>query len=111
MGQPKVKTRYKGGVLEDRLNRSPVDVWQRRARTRFWLIFLGILILIAVWFVWRFFSSSPRTFQEVTTHFKYGSIGSEPGGSITTPVGGALRRHADRTGALAVSTAAERAAR
>jgi hypothetical protein len=32
----------------------------------------------------------PTEYDDITEHFKYGSIGSEPGGSLLNPVGGAL---------------------
>ncbi len=38
----------------------------------------------------RLTSDSPVEYDDITEHFKYGSIGSEPGGSLLRPVGGAL---------------------
>jgi mono/diheme cytochrome c family protein len=35
-------------------------------------------------------ANRPRVFDEITEHFKYGSIGSEPGESLLRPIGGAL---------------------
>ena len=35
-------------------------------------------------------SDSPVAYEDVTEHFKYGSIGSEPGGSLLRLVGGSL---------------------
>jgi mono/diheme cytochrome c family protein len=35
-------------------------------------------------------SNSPIVYQDITEHFKYGSIGSEPGGSLMRPIGGVL---------------------
>ena len=32
----------------------------------------------------------PTTYDDIQEHFKYGSIGSEPGGSLLSPVGGVL---------------------
>ena len=39
-------------------------------------------------------SDSPVTYSEITEHFKYGSIGSEPGGSLLQPIGGVLPPYA-----------------
>ena len=50
----------------------------------------------APWWSWsgRCWSLSqptgPSTYEDITEHFKYGSIGSEPGGSLLAPVGGVL---------------------
>src|SRR5215218_8594423 len=35
-------------------------------------------------------SNSPVLYADITEHFKYGSIGSEPGGSLMRPIGGVL---------------------
>jgi hypothetical protein len=35
-------------------------------------------------------SNQPVVYEDITEHFKYGSIGSEPGGSLLQPIGGAL---------------------
>ena len=35
-------------------------------------------------------SNRPVTYDDIAEHFKYGSIGSEPGGSLLRPIGGAL---------------------
>ena len=32
----------------------------------------------------------PTTYADIKEHFKYGSVGSEPGGSLLSPVGGVL---------------------
>jgi len=46
--------------------------------------------IVAVWVVVSLRRDRPVTYDEITDHFKYGSIGSEPGRSLLTPVGGAL---------------------
>jgi hypothetical protein len=61
-----------------------------RFRRTILLVLLGIVILVAIWFTWRFFSDRPVTFTTAEEHFKYGSIGSEVGGSVFEPVGGIL---------------------
>ena len=35
-------------------------------------------------------SNQPVVYEDIAEHFKYGSIGSEPGGSLLRPIGGAL---------------------
>ena len=35
-------------------------------------------------------SNQPVVYEDIVEHFKYGSIGSEPGGSLLRPIGGAL---------------------
>jgi hypothetical protein len=54
---------------------------------------VAILVLVLLAGVWVFMSvraDDPVTYSEITEHFKYGSIGSEPGGSLLQPVGGVL---------------------
>ncbi|MQA30840.1 MAG: cytochrome c [Luteitalea sp.] len=48
------------------------------------------VVLVAAWAVGSIASDRPEEYGEITEHFKYGSIGSEPGGSLLRPVGGAL---------------------
>src|SRR5438477_2824780 len=43
-----------------------------------------------MWLVRTLTGDRPVDYAEITEHFKYGSIGSEPGGSLFTPVGGVL---------------------
>jgi mono/diheme cytochrome c family protein len=57
------------------------------------LVLVGALILVAVLAVWAVASvrtDRPVTYDDIQEHFKYGSIGSEPGGSLLSPVGGVL---------------------
>ena len=52
-----------------------------------------VLIVVAVAGVWVLLAlgtDRPVEYEEITEHFKYGSIGSEPGVSLLRPVGGAL---------------------
>jgi mono/diheme cytochrome c family protein len=49
------------------------------------------LALVAVaWVVVSLRVDRPVTYEAIDDHFKYGSIGSEPGGSLLSPVGGVL---------------------
>ena len=47
-------------------------------------------VALAVWVFASLRSDRPETYGDITMHFKYGSIGSEPGGSLLDPIGGAL---------------------
>jgi len=49
---------------------------------------IGLLALL--WLVAMLRSDQPVLYADVVEHFKYGSIGSEPGVSLLSPVGGAL---------------------
>ena len=78
------------GDLIDEVYSSPVDQWQHRARR--WVVVLVLLLLamVALYLVWYFTVDLPVRHADIREHFKYGSIGSEPGGSILDPVGGVL---------------------
>ena len=78
------------GNLIDRVYSSPVDEWQHRARGLVLLAALVLIALIAIYLAWYFGRDRTRYYSDIQEHFKYGSIGSEPGGSIFTPVGGVL---------------------
>jgi hypothetical protein len=83
--------KIQGGTLTDQVRTSPVDDYQIRHR---W-IGVGILVLIVVLvalsiLAWRFLSDRPVDYSSDADHFKYGSIGSEPGGSLFNAVGGVL---------------------
>jgi len=49
-----------------------------------------VIAVIGVWLAWKFLSDRPVSYASAEEHFKYGSIGSEVGGSLSTPVGGIL---------------------
>ncbi|HEY3161483.1 MAG TPA: hypothetical protein VGJ78_21100, partial [Vicinamibacterales bacterium] len=59
------------------------------------LAFLGLAVvtlgvLVGIWIVVSITTDRPVTYESIEEHFKYGSIGSEPGGSLLAPVGGVL---------------------
>src|SRR5262245_65817639 len=57
--------------------------WSRRT--------IGLIALLIVVLVgYDFVRDRPVTYNDVAEHFKYGSIGSEPGGSVLQPIGGLL---------------------
>ena len=49
-----------------------------------------IVLLAGLWFVAAIRADQPVAYDDVAEHFKYGSIGSEPGVSLLNPVGGTL---------------------
>lgn len=84
------KTRAKDQTIYDNVYGSPVDVWQHRFRRIGCLIILGIIALIVLWAFYRFGRDSTPEYAEIQDHFKYGSIGSEVGGTLSNAVGGLL---------------------
>jgi hypothetical protein len=64
--------------------------FRRGLRRLRWLLSLLILIGVGVWLSARFTEDRPRDYADIQDQFKYGSIGSEPGGSIVDAVGGLL---------------------
>jgi len=46
--------------------------------------------VLGIWVLSSLRSDRPVGYESITDHFKYGSIGSEPGGSLLRPVGGVL---------------------
>jgi mono/diheme cytochrome c family protein len=85
-----IRTRTKTKVLVDAVRSSAVDDHIYRFRRRLCLIALLILALVVLWFLWRFKTDRPVDYSDIGEHFKYGSIGSEPGGSLRNPMGGLL---------------------
>jgi hypothetical protein len=51
---------------------------------------VALIVIGVVWVVISIRRDRPVTYEAITEHFKYGSIGSEPGYSLLTPIGGAL---------------------
>ena len=78
------------GPVTDVVRLSPVDEVQLRTRRVILLVFLIAVGLIGAWAAWRFGTDRPVEYEEITAHFKHGSIGSEPGGSLFNLTGGAL---------------------
>ncbi len=77
-------------VLLDDIHQSPVDRYEARFRRTLLLIALLIVALIIGYLVWKVNADRPVSYLNITEHFKYGSIGSEPGGPLLNPVGGVL---------------------
>jgi hypothetical protein len=57
---------------------------------RVFIALVVIVIVIAAWALIVVRADRPVTYDQITEHFKYGSIGSEPGGSLLQPIGGVL---------------------
>ncbi len=55
---------------------------------------IGLAAGVALWVLLTLRADRPRVYDDITEHFKYGSIGSEPGVSLLRPVGGALPPYA-----------------
>jgi mono/diheme cytochrome c family protein len=53
-------------------------------------IVLMAAIGLIIWAAGSLIVDRPVTYDDIAEHFKYGSIGSEPGGSLLTPIGGVL---------------------
>ena len=63
---------------------------RRRLITRLALVALGAGGVVVLWVLVSLTSDRPITYENIEDHFKYGSIGSEPGGSLLSPIGGVL---------------------
>ena len=85
-----IRTRTKTKVLVDAVRSSAVDEHIFRSRRRLLLIVLLILALIVAWALWNFLADRPVDYADKVEHYKYGSIGSEPGGSLLNAIGGLL---------------------
>jgi hypothetical protein len=85
-----VDVRTTEGVLKDYVYSSPVDEHQHRSRR--WLLIIGLLLigLLAIGAFYYFTADRTHYYSNIQDHFKYGSIGSEPGGTIFTQIGGVL---------------------
>ena len=66
------------GDLIDEVYQSPVDRYEVRFRKLVLLIILVLLALIIGYVIWSVMADRPVTYSNITEHFKYGSIGSEP---------------------------------
>jgi hypothetical protein len=51
---------------------------------------VALVVLLGIWAFANLRSNDPIEYTDIVDHFKYGSIGSEPGVSLRRPVGGAL---------------------
>src|SRR5689334_6620443 len=84
------RTRAKDRVVVDNVYGSPVDLWQHKFRRVGCLIILAVLAVLVIWAIWRFTRVSTADYADIREHYKYGSIGSEVGGTLSNAVGGLL---------------------
>src|SRR5262245_3706942 len=86
-----VRTRTRDAVLVDVVRENAVDRELRSARRhRAWRIALAAAGAVVVYLTWLVNVDRPADYASADEHFKYGSIGSEPGGSIGGAMGGLL---------------------
>ncbi len=64
--------------------------WLRRWVRPLLVAAAAALGVVGLWVVVSIRSDTPVTYAGIEDHFKYGSIGSEPGGSLLSPIGGVL---------------------
>jgi hypothetical protein len=72
------------------LNVAHVTIRLRAAFRALEVAFASVVILGVVWVLVAIAIDRPTTYDDIEEHFKYGSIGSEPGGSVLQTVGGVL---------------------
>lgn len=82
------RTKTAAGVLEDHVYMTPVDEYQAHYRRRATILSVLALLGLAALGYGYFNLDRPEDFDDVVEHFKYGSIGSETGGSVLYPAGG-----------------------
>jgi len=63
---------------------------RRRFFRRTLLVLVAVFVVVALWAIVSIRADRAETVADIQEHFKYGSIGSEPGGSLLQPVGGVL---------------------
>jgi mono/diheme cytochrome c family protein len=71
---------------------SQPSIVPRRQRIKDLILAIALIAVGVVFFriVGTISSNQPVVYEDIAEHFKYGSIGSEPGGSLLQPIGGAL---------------------
>jgi hypothetical protein len=60
------------------------------SRSRALIAALFVVAVAGVWALVSVTTDRPDSYSDIQEQFKYGSIGSEPGGTLLSPVGGAL---------------------
>ena len=80
----------RGGTLRTLMQRLPAWAHWNTITGKVLIGGVAAVIVGAAWAVASMTSDSPLEYDDITDHFKYGSIGSEPGGSLFRLVGGAL---------------------
>jgi hypothetical protein len=77
-------------VLVDVIRSSPVDTAQHRWRAIVLVVMGALVLAIGGSLAWELLRDTPVVYTEIEDHFKYGSIGSEPGGDLMSSIGGLL---------------------
>jgi hypothetical protein len=91
MSSDEARTRTRDVVLVDQVRHSPVDRAQMRKRRKLILwVALAVVVIAVALFLRRFNLDRAARFEGPEEHFKYGSIGSEPGGPLKDAAGGLL---------------------
>src|SRR5688500_7578831 len=74
----------------------PTGMNRPSARVLRWIGVAALVIaaVLGVWVVRSLRVDEPNSYEAIAEHFKYGSIGSEPGVSLLRPVGGVLPPYA-----------------
>ena len=78
------------GPLTDVIHENAVDLYEKSFRRKLIWIPLAILAMLIAFLIYYFGVNRPVEHADAVEHFKYGSIGSEPGGSMFSTVGGVL---------------------
>jgi hypothetical protein len=63
---------------------------RQRLFRRTLLVLVALIVVVGLWAFVSIRRDRPETYADIQEHFKYGSIGSEPGGSLLQPIGGVL---------------------
>ena len=72
------------------LSQPSIDPRPKRIKTLLLAIILITAGVVLLKIAGTLSSNQPVVYEDIAEHFKYGSIGSEPGGSLLQPIGGAL---------------------
>jgi len=68
--------------MKDQDPLTPVEIAERKRFGKYALILLFVLAMIVTYLFWKFTPNAPVDYADITDHFKYGSIGSEPANGI-----------------------------
>src|ERR1700686_4192587 len=88
MSRDEARTRTRDIVLVDQVRRSPVDSNLSHTRRKILcLLVIAVVLVVVALVAWRFTADRPVDSSSDADHFKYGSIGSEPGGPPSLAIG------------------------
>ena len=94
MSRDVVRTKTRDAVLVDSrcCTARSDDGELKTRRTILWIVVIVVVAVIALLLIRKFTMDRPVDYRAEVDHFKYGSIGSEPGGSLAPPSAGCCRR-------------------